>query len=151
MNLTPETAELARRALRKTLAVHPATDLVGVSCLAAGADSIFAQAVLDAGGVLEVILPAADYRLKKVKPRHAALFDDLVGRARAVRVLPYPESNWDAYQAANELLVSSCDRLLAVWDGRPARGKGGTADVVAYARSRGVPVEIIWPDGAQRG
>jgi hypothetical protein len=40
---------------------------------------------------------------------------------------------------------------LAVWDGKPARADGGTADVVADARERGTPVRVIWPNGAQRG
>ena len=38
----------------------------------------------------------------------------------------------------------------AVWDGEPARAYGGTADVVAEARKRGIPVTIIWPEGASR-
>jgi hypothetical protein len=42
------------------------------------------------------------------------------------------------------------DELYAVWDGKPVRAYGGTADVVAYARERGTPVRVIWPDGAQR-
>jgi hypothetical protein len=29
-------------------------------------------------------------------------------------------------------------------------GLGGIADVVAYARQRGVPVRVIWPEGASR-
>jgi len=33
---------------------------------------------------------------------------------------------------------------------KPARGYGGTADVVAEARQRGVPLTIIWPEGASR-
>lgn len=49
------------------------------------------------------------------------------------------------------MLVGMADRLLAVWDGKPARGFGGTADVVAYARRVGVPVDVIWPEGAVRG
>jgi hypothetical protein len=32
-----------------------------------------------------------------------------------------------------------------------SRAYGGTADVVANARERGIPVRIIWPDGAERG
>ncbi|GAA2994425.1 hypothetical protein GCM10010519_29600 [Streptomyces lactacystinicus] len=43
--------------------------------------------------------------------------------------------------------VHHVHKLLAVWDGLPARGQGETADVVALARSRGVPVEIVWPEG----
>lgn len=150
MNLTPATVELVDQAIRQALTGYPPGELIGVSCLAAGADSIFAQAVLDAAGVLEVILPAADYRQTKVKPEHATRFDELVSRATQVTVMPYPESNRDAYQAANQTLVSSCDRLFAVWDGQPAGGKGGTADVVQHARTLHTPVEIIWPVGAHR-
>ena len=35
-------------------------DLVGVSCLADGADAVFAQAVLDVGGALVAVLPASE-------------------------------------------------------------------------------------------
>jgi hypothetical protein len=34
-------------------------------------------------------------------------------------------------------------------DGKPTRGYGGTADVVAYARERNTPVRVVWTDGAQ--
>ena len=53
--------------------------------------------------------------------------------------------------AASKLMVDEADELYAVWDGKPARGYGRTADVVAYARDRGTPVRVIWPDGAERG
>ncbi len=51
---------------------------------------------------------------------------------------------------ASALMIDTADELYAVWDGEPARGYGGTADVVAYARERGKPVSVIWPDGAYR-
>ena len=37
------------------------------------------------------------------------------------------------------------DIVLAVWKGKPAKGKGGTADVVAYAIRRRVPLIHIDP------
>jgi len=151
MNLTPATASLVESAIRRALAPYLPDGLTGVSCAAAGADTIFAEAVLDLDGALEVILPASDYRERKVKLQHATSFDELIRRASRVRVMPYAESNRDAYQAANEALISSCDRLLAVWDGGSPTDRGGTAAVVESARSRGVPVEVLWPDGAQRG
>lgn len=121
-----------------------------MSCIAAGADSIFAEVVLELGGELEVILPAADYRERKVKPDHADLFDSLVARASTVNVLPNEVSNRQAYEAANEVLVGSVDRLVAVWDGGSRVDQGGTGAVVRYARSRGVEVDVIWPAGASR-
>ncbi|MFJ8953478.1 hypothetical protein ACIRO1_25525 [Streptomyces sp. NPDC102381] len=53
--------------------------------------------------------------------------------------------------AAGKEVVDQSDVLLAVWDGKPAGGKGGTADVVAYAQRQGMDVRIIWPLGATRG
>jgi hypothetical protein len=46
--------------------------------------------------------------------------------------------------------VNRSDRLLAVWDGKPAQGLGGTGDIVAYAKSRGLPTTVIWPEGLVR-
>jgi len=34
--------------------------------------------------------------------------------------------------AASAYMIDHADELWAVWDGQPARGYGGTADVVAY-------------------
>jgi hypothetical protein len=150
MNLTPTAANLVREAIRNALISHVPQGLTGVSCIAAGADSIFAEVVLDLGGTLEVIVPAADYRECKVKPEHADQFDRLMNSASRVRVMQYATSNRDAYEAANEALLTDCDRLIAVWDGQAPADKGGTAAVVDSATSRGIPVDIIWPDGAAR-
>ena len=55
-----------------------------------------------------------------------------------------------AYVAANERMLASVEILVAVWDGIPAQGRGGTADVVEQARSEGVPIEVVWPPEARR-
>lgn len=55
-----------------------------------------------------------------------------------------------AHMAGSEALVGLADELLAVWDGKPAWGYGGTADVVAYARRTGTPVRVLWSEGASR-
>ena len=151
MNLTPESVPVVYKAIADALAPYAGEELTGMSCIARGADSIFAQAVLDLGGTLEVVLPAANYREAKVKPDHAPQFDELVRRASAVRVMPFAEANRAAYEAANEAILSSCDTLFAVWDGQGAVDQGGTGAVVQEAHSRGVPVAVIWPDGAERG
>ncbi|MGH3974791.1 MAG: hypothetical protein ACRDS9_15890, partial [Pseudonocardiaceae bacterium] len=146
-----DSVPLVYKAIIGALALYASEGLTGISCIARGADSVFAQAVLDLDGKLEVLLPAANYREHKVKPDHAPQFDELMRRATTVRVMPFADANRAAYEAANEVLVSSCDTLFAVWDGHSGVDKGGTASVVEYARSRGVPVEIIWPEGAARG
>jgi hypothetical protein len=46
----------------------------------------------------------------------------------------------DAYWRAGREVVDRSDVLIAVWDGQPAHGTGGTGDVVAYAEKSGVAV-----------
>ncbi|MGY0497450.1 hypothetical protein ACWZHB_03000 [Nocardia sp. FBN12] len=147
MNITAATADLVRKAITDLLAGIP--DLVGISCIARGADSVFAEAVLDIGGRLEVVLPSIDYREAKVKPDHLAQFDALVARAATVRVMDFDSAGREAYEAANEALVQGVDRMVAVWDGHDGQ-RAGTGTVVALARQRGVPVDIVWPEGAAR-
>lgn len=147
--LNETTTRLITEALRESLQAHAPGDLVGVSCLADGADSLFAQAVLDHGGTLEVVIPAAQYR-DHLPAEHHPTYDSLFEQAKAVHGLNYDESTSEAHMAASERMISLVSELIAVWDGHPARSYGGTADVVTEARKQGLPVHIIWPDGATR-
>ncbi|MEU0278364.1 hypothetical protein [Streptomyces sp. NPDC006195] len=150
MDLSEESVPLVRAALRKALEPYRA-DLVGVSCIAAGSDSLFAEEVTALGGRLVVLIPSADYRAKKVKKDHAPVFDRLVKAAVEVVTLPNETANRAAYEEANALLLERGDRLVAVWDGTPPSGKGGgTADTVLLAREAGLPVDVVWPEGAAR-
>ncbi|MEU3597796.1 hypothetical protein ABZ714_03530 [Streptomyces sp. NPDC006798] len=150
MDLSDGTIPLVRAALDDLLAGY-GSDVTGVSCIAAGADAIFAEAVLDAGGRLVVVVPSGDYRQAKVKPERADHFDRLHSAAAEVVVMPYDTANRAAYEAANHELLARADRLVAVWDGTPPSGKGGgTADTVVAARSAGTPVDVLWPEGAAR-
>ncbi|MFE0726660.1 hypothetical protein ACFW2X_00125 [Streptomyces antibioticus] len=152
MDLTEDSIPLVRTALDDLLQQYAADgDLVGVSCIAKGADSLFAEAVLAAGGRLTVVIPSQDYRRNKVKPDHALLFDRLVEAAGEVLVLPHESADRQAYEAANAVLIERADLLVAVWNGEPPGGKGGgTADTVLEAQAAGVPVNVVWPDGAAR-
>lgn len=151
MDLTEDTVPLVQEALRKLLREHQDSALVGVSCIAKGSDSLFADAVLDAGGSLVVVIPSKDYRERKVKPDHAEMFDRLATAANEVLVMPHETADRAAYEAANAVLLERADRLIAVWNGEPPSGKGGgTADVVVQAREAGLPVDVVWPQGASR-
>lgn len=151
MDLTEDSVPLVRNALDELLKAYDPAELVGVSCIAAGSDSLFADAVLAAGGRLVVVLPSQDYRQAKVKPNYAETFDRLVKAADEVCVMPHETANRQAYETANRTLLDRADRLVAVWNGVPPSGKGGgTADVVVEAREAGMPVDVVWPEGAQR-
>ena len=137
------------QAIREQLRPYAGRDLVGISNLADGADQLFAQAVLDAGGQLEVIVPAARYRDGLPESAHR-VYDALLAKASRVDRLNRVESTEEAHMEASNAMLERADRLFAVWDGKPARGYGGTADVVAEARRRGLGVTIICPEGARR-
>jgi hypothetical protein len=124
-------------------------DLTGVSCLARGADSVFAEVLIELGGRLEVIVPSSDYRQVEVPPDHAPQFDLLLDRAESVKVMPSPTAGPEAYVAANNAMLDKVDLLLAVWDGDDG-DEGGTGHVVNEARARQIPVTVIWPKGSRR-
>jgi hypothetical protein len=150
--LSEDVAEQVRQRLKSLvaeLAGLPREGLVGVSCIADGPDAWFAQAVLDLGGTIEVVVPAAAYR-DGLPEWHRPTYDELLSAATEVHQTGMDTSDSQAHMAGSEIMVGLVDILIAVWDGQPARGYGGTADVVAYAERTGVPVRILWPEGATR-
>lgn len=148
--LPPATEKLVDAALREEIARRHATgELVGLSCLADGADALFARAVLDAGGTLIAVIPAAEYR-DGLPGEHHATYDTLLAEAADVIRLDHQASHSQAHMDASLRMIAQADELLAVWDGKPARGYGGTADIVDAARNRNLPTTIIWPEGATR-
>ncbi|MGH3841644.1 MAG: hypothetical protein ACRDS0_09410 [Pseudonocardiaceae bacterium] len=148
-NLTDAAEKVVCEALQNLLR-HLRGEVIGVSCLARGADQLFARVVLDVGGSLEVVLPAPDYRTK-VKPDNVDRYDALLAAAASVHVMPFDTSCRESYMAASDYLLSTVDEVIAVWDSGPSGGLGGTADVVAAARQRGLTVHVVWPPGAVRG
>lgn len=124
--------------------------LVGYSSLAKGADQLFAEYVLDLGVPLRVVLPCAGYETAFKSAPEKARFRFYLSRAVAVETLNFAAPSEKAFFAAGRAIVDACDWLIAVWDGQPAQGLGGTADVVSYAVSLGRRVEVVWPAGATR-
>jgi hypothetical protein len=117
--------------------------LIAVTSLAVGADQLLARLVLERGGRIYAVLPFADIeRSFSLGDRPA--YRELAKKA-IVEVLDTPGTDQDAYLAAGQRVVELSDIVLAVWNGKPAKGKGGTADVVAHAMRRSVPLIHINP------
>ena len=123
----------------------------GISSLAEGADQIFAEQVLKGGGALTAVIPSAHYGRSFATTAGTAAYQRLRALATEVIELPFRSPSAEAYWAAGQRVVGLADVLLAVWDGTPSRGVGGTADVVAFAGERGVPTTVLWPPGSRRG
>ncbi|MEE1740943.1 hypothetical protein [Streptomyces sp. BE147] len=124
--------------------------LEALSSLAVGADQIFAELALSCGARLTAVIPSGDYEDCFDGDAELAHYRLLKSRATREVRLDFPHSTDEAYYAAGTYIADHCDRLLAVWDGRPARGLGGTGDIVTYARTLGRPVTVIWRDGVER-
>jgi hypothetical protein len=122
----------------------------GYTSLAAGADQLFASALVRVGGELHAILPCRGYEASFSEPSDLQLFKHLLGQAAGVETLDFPQPSEDAFLEAGRRVVDHSDLLIAIWDGKPAQGRGGTADIVRYARRRGVQIEVVWPHGVLR-
>lgn len=145
----PESMERLVDAALRSEPAGRAEPLVGFSCLADGADTLFARALLDTGGSLVVVVPTQRYRGGLQQWQHA-IYDSLRAAASNVIEVGYVESDSRAHMAASRRMLSLADELVAVWDGQPARGYGDTAAVVDAAHEQHLPVTVIWPDGASR-
>ncbi len=137
--------DAAARLHRTTAGVFAAVPLPPrlICPLAEGVDQIAADAALDLGYELHAILPfrRRDYAVDFTKAAALATYERLLCRATRVLELPCARNQISsAYALAGRATVAHCDVLVAVWDGLPARGAGGTAEVVEHALRRGAPV-----------
>ena len=132
-----------------------------ISSLAEGADRIGARAALDVGFALDVILPcpAPIYAQTFVDDASREAFASFSSRARATLTLPLAGDSAASlderlpatFEAAGLTMLAQSDILVAVGDGKPADGRGGTGQIVEEAARRGAPVVIVDPkDGATR-
>jgi hypothetical protein len=147
--LSRETMELVSDEINTALS-QAGTNPIGLTSLAGGGDQLFAEALLRIGARLRVVIPCRDHDKSFGSEFDLANYRRLVALAEASEVLPFEEPSEEAYYAAGQRIVDQADELIAVWDGKPAKGFGGTADIVAYAHTLDKPLTIIWPPGAQR-
>jgi hypothetical protein len=133
-----------------------------LSALAEGADRVVARAVLqDAGARLDAVLPMTveDYLEDFATEESREEFGRLLARCRkpvALRVRRIRDDRSDpaaqaelrreAYAHVGHYIVDHCDVLVAIWDGEPSRGRGGTAEIVLYALEQNRPVIQVWEE-----
>lgn len=128
--------------MREELAAM-AMPLVGVTSLAIGADQLLASLVIELGGEIQAVIPFPDIE-RTFSAKDLPAYRRLAQKA-TLEVLKTQGTHEDAYLAAGQRVVDLSDILFAVWDGKSAKGKGGTADIVAYASQRALPVIYINP------
>ena len=123
----------------------PGRPLVVYSALAEGADRLVVEGASAFNAVSFVaVMPLSveDYVRDFSSASSKQQFRDLLSRASDVIEMPSSRSRDEAYWRAGKYVIDRADVLLALWDGQPAHGASGTADVVAYARECSRP--LIW-------
>ncbi len=124
-----------------------------ISGLAVGADSVLSEAALAEGWsvVAALAFPRAEFERDLKASAELDAFRKLLAQASAVCELDGDrESGPQPYVEVGEYLVEHSDLILAIWDGKPAQGAGGTGDVVRRALECGRPVAVISLDAPEK-
>ncbi len=117
----------------------------GFTCLAEGADQLFADALLENDIPFTAIVPCLDYE---------QAFDNQAARKDYLRLIklagkrielnfPYPSEK--AFFEAGKKVVACSDLIYAVWDGESAKGLGGTGDIVDYSKRQSKQIVHLNP------
>ncbi|HEY5177282.1 MAG TPA: ATP-binding protein [Terriglobales bacterium] len=136
----------------------PKRYLTVFSPLAIGADRLVARKLLERKGsrlIAVLPVPETDY-LEDFGPTdsHRENYEGAEARQefrhwlshRAIETIVVPTSATrnEAYEKVGFYIAEYSDVMIAVWDGLPSQGRGGTADIVAKARELGKPTCHIW-------
>ena len=128
------------------------------SPLAVGADRLVARKLLERRGsrlIAVLPIPEADY-IDDFGPSdlHRKNYEGAEARQefrhwlshRAIETIVMPPSATrnESYEKVGFYVAKYSDVMIAVWDGLPSQGRGGTADIVARAKLLGKPICHIW-------
>jgi hypothetical protein len=119
-----------------------------ISALAEGSDRYVADEGLELGYELQVPcpFPIEDYEHDFKSPESKKHFLELLKKATAVLELDGSRADQHAqnraYESVGRTVLRQCDLLIAIWDGEPARGQGGTAQIVGEAAHLHIPT--VW-------
>ncbi|MFE6286072.1 hypothetical protein [Streptomyces sp. NPDC057877] len=147
-HLSSPTLALLEEELRSRLADFAKAGRAGLVRAGKGLPLTVGRAARRAGLSLVTVLPCRDGVPGYPTESDRKAAGELLLLSEQVRLVEYDPSDRASCLAADESLLRACSRVLAVWNGSPSNGRDATAHLVAYARSHGVDVELIWPRGA---
>ena len=158
--LTPRFPPNKVPAVRKALAECLKRRAIGYgfSSAARGSDLLFIEELKKLHGCPRVFLPFPRDQFKKTSVGYSwdAAFDRALQEVDVIELsseLPPEEKQPEAYAACNRKILEETiakaklldeePLLIAVWNGNPGDGAGGTADAVREWQNEGYPVEVI--------
>lgn len=152
--------ESIRAELQSIMHARPGEAIVLYTALATGADSLAVDAARACGLPYVAVLPLpfeasrTDY---EQEPNGIARFLDFTANADRVIELPLKFGDLadvaldkagrsvardQQYALAGGYIARRCHALIAVWDGKPALGLGGTGDIVRWAETGAIPQQF---------
>src|SRR5579864_239275 len=134
--------EAIRRVLLEWRAKVPGV-IYGATSAAAGGDLLFAETCIELNLPIRVFLPLPKEQFREdfdeaSWDRAECVFKN----ALSVEVTGAGEQLTERYYECGIETVQESQLLIALWDGEPSQGLGGTADMVHFAKEQGRPV--IW-------
>ena len=136
----------ALRSVVESLRAEISGKLIGYSSIAIGADTLFAETCIALGIPWIALLPRSREDFKKdFTESDWEKTSELLQQAQRVESLPPARSRDLGYLEGGLSTVDEADIMIAVWNGEPSRGTGGTAEVVAHAENLAKPIILIDP------
>jgi hypothetical protein len=127
----PETVAWVMASLKNVVTQHNVHH--GFTALAVGADQLFAQILRDRNIPYTAVLPCREIEKTFKAPPDLENYRRLFEYAAEAETLDFIEPAEIAFFEAGKRVVDLSDLVIAVWNGQPAKGLGGTADAVKYA------------------
>jgi hypothetical protein len=118
-------------------ALRDCGQLVALSAIAEGSDTLFAEAALRLGIPFEIVRPFERYSSDFTTDEALRRYEELRSRARRETVLPFLDRCEEAYVAAMNWIIQNSDLVVAAWNGVASCEQGGTGRAVNQLRSTG--------------
>jgi hypothetical protein len=117
--------------------------IYGVSSVAAGADLLFGECCVELEIPLLILLPMpAKHFREDFDAATWARAEQLMNKAVSVEVTGGNQPRDELYYECGIETVQQSRLLIALWNGEPSHGMGGTEDIVSFAKDLGRP--IVW-------
>ena len=117
----------------------------GITSLAIGADQLYAEVLRKADIPYMAIIPCNGYETTFQNTSDLERYYEFLQHASEQLQLPFEKPSETAFFEAGKQIVNLSDMVIAIWNGLPAKGLGGTGDIVKYALSLKKPVAHLNP------
>ncbi len=118
---------------------------IGITSLAIGADQLYAEVLRKAHIPYIAVIPSNEYATTFQNTNDLERYQELLRGASERVQLPFEKPSETAFYEAGKQIANLSDMLLAIWNGLPAKGLGGTGDIVKYSISIKRPVVHLNP------